>query len=39
LLKYTDTFVKTMYVSLKGDPSKETGETLNSSTVFKATNI
>ncbi|KAL0728715.1 hypothetical protein Bca4012_024808 [Brassica carinata] len=28
LLKYTDTFIKTMWVSLKADPFKETGETL-----------
>ncbi|CAE6085658.1 unnamed protein product [Arabidopsis arenosa] len=29
LLKYTDTFVKTMYGSLKGDPSKETAPVLD----------
>ena len=28
LLKYTDTFTKTMWASLKGDPFTETGETL-----------
>ncbi|EOA23075.1 hypothetical protein CARUB_v10003856mg, partial [Capsella rubella] len=31
LLKYTDTFVKTMYMSLKGDPFRETGENIDCS--------
>lgn len=37
LLKYTDTFIKTMWASLKSDPFKETGETLSkNSSKFRA---